>query len=315
MQDRVDSKACLITFCKNIPYLLLFAVTGAILGSGLYLLLAIFQMRTPVYMAETEYYVNFADGTLEAANYYNDFTWNDLMGTDPILGRTMEKLGSGYDKAAIKSMITADILSDVRYLTITVRGTDADLVGNVSTLTKEALEAYGNQIKDFESIYQIEDNGVVKEQKKLFAWRAAVLGSILFSLFFIVNFLIRFHLQEAFFTKADVMKCLGVPALGILLKNQQTSQEVESNVSYLAQKRGVKAEEIIYISLNDMEKPDYKRWRASGGLVLQVPWGVNCSKKAEYMMENLNIQDCVVLGITLVDADAGWLAWYGLGKR
>lgn len=315
MQDRVDSKACLVTFCMRIPYLLLFAVTGAVLGSGLYLLIAAFHARTPVYMAETEYYIDFADGRLEAADYYNDFTWNDVLAIDPILGKTMEALGDGYDRAVIKEMITADILSDVRYLTITVKGENAELVGKVSALTRESLEGYGSQVDEFDRIYQVEDNGVVQVQAKLFTWRTAVLGGLIFSLLYIVAFLIHFHMEDAYYTRTDIRRCFDLPALGILVKNQKSSEEIDSHVAYLTQKNGKRKEDVFYLSLQDLENPAYEILRKSAGIVLQLPWGKDCGTKAASVIESLKLQDCDILGIILVDADARWLALYGLGKR
>ena len=107
LREGIDSKAFLICLLRRIPYMLLIGLTGAIIGSGLYLLIMVISNRTPVYVQETEYYIDFADGRLEAKDYYNDFTWNDVMATDEILGRTMEELGTSYDRNEIKNMITA----------------------------------------------------------------------------------------------------------------------------------------------------------------------------------------------------------------
>ena len=39
-QEGIDSKAYLLCFLRRIPYMLLIGLTGAIIGSGLYLLIA-----------------------------------------------------------------------------------------------------------------------------------------------------------------------------------------------------------------------------------------------------------------------------------
>ena len=61
-REGIDSKAFLICFLKRIPYMLLIGLTGAIIGSGLYLLIAAVNNRAPVYYQETEYYIEFAPG-------------------------------------------------------------------------------------------------------------------------------------------------------------------------------------------------------------------------------------------------------------
>ena len=97
-REGIDSKALLVCFLQKLPYLLLMGVTGAILGSGLYLLIEVMTSEGIIYQAETEYYIDFADGRLEAKDYYNDFTWNDVMATDLILGNTMEILGDSFER-------------------------------------------------------------------------------------------------------------------------------------------------------------------------------------------------------------------------
>ncbi len=72
-------------------------------------------------------------------DYYNAFTWNDVMGTDLIMDTMLEVLGDTYSRESVKEMITADILSDVRYLTITVQGEDEKKVEAVSSAVQEAL--------------------------------------------------------------------------------------------------------------------------------------------------------------------------------
>ena len=125
MQQGVDSRAMLTVFLTKLPKLFLVAVAGAVLGSGLYLLIALNASRNACYVSETEYYIEFDEERYKARDYYNAFTWNDAVKGDEILGRAMEFLGAGYDRDQVGTMITAAILSDVRYLTITVRGEDA----------------------------------------------------------------------------------------------------------------------------------------------------------------------------------------------
>lgn len=331
MQDRVDSKACLVTFCMHIPYLLLFAVTGALLGSGLYLLIAFFQNRTPEYVAETEYYIDFAEGRLEAADYYNDFTWNDVLATDLILGRTMEGLGESYNRTEIKDMITADILSDVRYLTITVQGTDADLVGRVSEETKISLENFAVAKEEFDSIEQIEDNGVILKKTPLFTWRAAALGTLLAGLLYCIWFFIRFHMEDRFYTRADVTKLLHVSCLGILNGNKKkfcVDLICTDNLSYMTAEKKQKIaclnlgstdvrsacdqDNTVWLTKEELNKQGYEKMRNTDGIVLFIPWGKANRKKVEDVIYNLQIQECKILGAVLTDADEKWLTLYGL---
>ncbi|MDE5825876.1 MAG: hypothetical protein K2H91_14535, partial [Lachnospiraceae bacterium] len=139
MQQGVDSRAMLATFIIKLPKLLILAVAGAVLGSGLNLFVVLVKIQNRCYVSETEYYVAFDKGQDDARHWYNDFTWNDVLTTDGILGRAMELLGNGYERSQVKEMIRADILSDVRYLTITVKGQNAAQVAEIKDALGTAL--------------------------------------------------------------------------------------------------------------------------------------------------------------------------------
>ena len=181
MQQGVDSRALFATFITKLPRLLVFAVAGAILGSGLNLFVVLVKAQHRCYVSETEYYVAFDKGQDDARHWYNDFTWNDVLATNGILGRAMELLGDGYERSQVKEMIRADILSDVRYLTITVKGQDAARVEAVKDALGTALEEFGAVQEEFSSIYKIEDLGIVQEEIPYFAWRSAFLGTFIAS--------------------------------------------------------------------------------------------------------------------------------------
>ena len=86
-------------------------------------------------------------------------------------------------------------------------------------------------------------------------------------------------------------------------------------MAYLTQRKEKRKEDVLYLSLQDLENPAYETFRKSAGIVLQLPWGKDCGTKVASVIESLKLQDCDIFGIILVDADARWLALYGLGKR
>lgn len=227
IRQGIDSKALLVTFIRKLPQLLLVAVAGAVLGSGLNLLVILYASREAVYVRETEYYIDFADGRLEAKDYYNDYTWNDVIATDLILGRMMEELGAGYDRETVKQMLNADILSDVRYLTITVRGRDEIQVSAVSNAFGNVISVFGGRMDEFDAIYKIEDNGIEKERPSWFVWRTAFLGMVVFVGIGIFMTALAFMVGDRFFTKTDVMKYLGLTVIGLIYKNGNEKSGVQ----------------------------------------------------------------------------------------
>lgn len=345
--EGIDSKAFLVQLLYRMPYMLLLGVAGAVIGSGLYLIIMTVFSGPQMYQAETEYYIDFADGRLEAKDYYNDFTWNDVMATDLILGNTMSILGEGYDRNEIKNMITADILSDVRYLTITVEGENEALVAAVSDVTKISLENFGKNKDEFDSIYQIENNGVIAETVKLFTWRAALLGFVLGVIAMLVKVSLEFGVGDRFYTRKDILKFLNIPALGILYKNGNSVCKIEemdlnNNLTYIVNKSDGHCEkkedisnnaEVVILGFSDVcamedikrqfkqdieiismaeeiTNDSYEKIRQAQIVLLAVPFGVSARRKIEECIENLEIQDCHITGAILTDCSRGWMKLY-----
>lgn len=348
-REGIDSKALLVCFLQKLPYLLLMGVTGAILGSGLYLLIAVMTSEGTKYQAETEYYIDFAEGRIDAKDYYNDFTWNTVMATDWILGNTMEILGADYDRNEVNTMITADILSDVRYLTITVEGTDAESVTTVSEATKLSLETLisreGEKIDEIDSIEQIRNNGLQQVEEPLFTWRALGLGSFIGVIVGVFLLAFDFCMGSRFYTKQAVSQCLGIPVLGLLYARGNEADGVQERALQLAlQYQMKKAEQKKLVIVNgalgnyaqkchdeltslyskeqletELEvqdipvtcREDFDRLRQAGGVLLAVPFGKLCRESVMEQMNQLENQDCKVLGAVLVDVDKKWMKLYG----
>ncbi|MDE7476799.1 MAG: hypothetical protein K2M91_02425, partial [Lachnospiraceae bacterium] len=220
MQQGVDSRAMFATFITKLPKLLVLTVVGAVLGSGLHLLITLIRIQEICYVSETEYYIEFARD--KAKDYYNDFTWNDVLATNSILGRAMELLGDGYERNQVKEMIRADILSDVRYLTITVKGREYAQVEAVKDALGTALEEFGEQKKEFDSIYKIEDLEIVQEKIPYFAWRAAFLGAVIAGGIGVFATAFCFCMGSVFYTKGDIVNRLELPVSGMTFVNKHT---------------------------------------------------------------------------------------------
>jgi capsular polysaccharide biosynthesis protein len=322
----VDSKALLATIIRKLPVLIGLAVTGAVLGSGLNLLITLAQSQNLKYVSETEYYIEFAEGRYEARDYYNDFTWNDVIGTDLILGRMMELLGTGYDREEVKGMMTADILSDVRYLTVTVKGEDADKVYQVKEALGTALSEFGSRMDEFSSIYKIDDLEITKENISYFGVRAALLGAFVFAFAGLFVIALRFSAGSSFYTKNDISKTLGIPVYGMIFKSNKNNKRQEEmlvlNMKMLTNKysslflldagEGKYAEKfVMHVNGNKGIKPQTLKPYVAGydeekPVLAVVPFGVPYREKITDEINNARLRGANVIGAVIVDADVFW---------
>lgn len=348
-QEGIDSKALLVCFLRKLPYLLLMGVAGAVLGSGLYLLIAVMTSEGTMYQAETVYYIDFAPGRIDAKDYYNDFTWNTVMETDWILGNTMEILGSAYERNEVDAMITADILSDVRYLTITVKGTDAEFVRLVSEATKESLESFvkrAEKTEEIDSIEQIQNNGVQQIKEPLFTWRAAVLGAVCGILAYAFWIAASFCMGSRYYTKRMISQNLGIPVFGLLYHSKNEAEGAQEKALQLALQYRIEKDsdkQLVIADVMDgdyaqkckdildtlyaqdmsgvsicvqgsgiLQKTDYDRIRQTDGVILAIPFAKPCREAVIEKMTQLENQDCKVIGAVLMDVDKKWMRLYGI---
>lgn len=339
-QEGIDSKALLVCLIKYIPRLILFALAGAVLGSGLNLIIvSVTELRNLEFVAETKYYIDFAEGRYEARDYYNDFTWNDVVSNDEILGRAMPEInknsGKEQDRARISNMITADILSDVRYLTITVKDHDEELVSIVSSALQKSLEEFSLIKDEFDSIYKVKDSGIQKEEVQFFTWRAAFLGAMLVTLSALFIKIFKFSIGDAFYTKSDIAKYLNIDVYGLLYKKENKAEGIHEKMLMACLNKALLDSDketigLLDVSgscyesfLNEIKNIDSKNIFANKfefisennnsktkNIIVLIPFGKQCRELASDMITCMKQLDYNILGAVLVDADRHWAKLY-----
>jgi capsular polysaccharide biosynthesis protein len=291
MEQGVDSKALVTTLILKIPILLIFAVTGAIVGSGLNLIIASVKEKNAQYVSETEYYVEFAPGIYDAAQYYNAYTWNDIIGNDMILGRALELLGDGYDKAEIRNGLAASIYSDVRYLLITVKGDTVEYTEAVSVAIGQALSEFGETMNEFTRIYQVDEEPIVLESVPHFTIRAACLGAFIFFVVALFVIMFRFCIGSAFYTKRAVTYALEIPVLGMEFKNGSYEGVIDKPIE--------KYNDRFYLNTDDKEN-----------LIAIIPFGKTYREKAIDEIDTLRLKGFKVTGAIMVGVSSLWYRIY-----
>ena len=147
----MDLKRLALYLQKKIWLVVMLAILGATCGGIIYQVVR--SMKMPVeYASVSKLYISFGnDENGNVYQYYNGYTWNDLIDTDPILDIVMSSL-PGYDRDQVREATTAEILSDIRLLTITVRGDNEKFVREIRNAMESGLREYA---RDAEELNQI----------------------------------------------------------------------------------------------------------------------------------------------------------------
>lgn len=355
MQDGIDLKRMFLLFKKKMWLVIATVMAGAVFGGGIYLLYHLVLAPEREYQSVSKIYLNF-DCEPEDYNQlaYNGYTWNDLMVTDPILNYTMEALPPEVTRDAVIASTKAEILSDIRLLTITITAGEPELVSQIMEATQKALVHLGETDELFHSIEVYSTT-----QPQQIMWdnrvvRAVVTGAVI--ALFVVLMVMAFYyvLDDSVYVVSDAEKRYGIPVLGVFTKQKtgnngviEQNAEFWTNYSYMS--RGMKSiallsaddkadaeavaeiiaqfagqaeasvEEVntakIYVSNPKEDSNAYEKMRQTDGVILTVRFGSGNGKRAERMLSQLEKQDCPMLGMVIVGADEKFLKLYYMGKN
>lgn len=335
-EEGMDLKKYMLCLLKWLPLLLAAAVGGAVLGALLYTIVRTVPESEREYQAFAKVDLYFAaDETGEVYQAYNGYTWNDLMAADPIMNLTLAGLSADYAREEVEAAIQAEILSDIRILTVTVTTHSAARTDEILSAAVQALETYGTQAKEF-----VEINAIQVTQAKLLMADDRLVQAVLIGLFLglflmLLGVSLYYVMDDRILVAGDVRKVTDVSFLGYVFTGETPADEnsasgvfvdnnsvcgifvedYEKNLAYLQNKMGT-------LRLCDLEsgKPfsaeDLEKMRKAQGVVLSLPYGSVHGTFLSYVIEQLLSQDCVLCGVSIRNGDRKFLQrYYGVRGR
>ena len=239
MEEGIDGKRLLLLFGRKLWILAAALFAGALLGGGVYLLARLLAASEREYESVSKIYLHFNCSPQDFNELtYNGYTWNDLMATDPILDNTMENLPPEVDRETVINATKAEILSDIRLLTITVTADRPELAAQIMEATQISLVHLGETDELFESIEIYSTS-----QPRQIVWDDRTMQAVLTGMalaFFIVLVAAAFYfvMDDSVYTAEDVEKRYGIPAIGVLAEGERKftrglEEEFLANYFYL----------------------------------------------------------------------------------
>lgn len=231
----MDLKRLMLYLQKRIWLAVVLAVLGATCGGVIYQVAR--SVKMPVeYEAVSKLYISFGhDESGEVYQYYNGYTWNDLLDTDPILDLVMQEL-PGYEREKVMEATTAEILSDIRLLTVRVRGEDEKFVREIRSALESGLREYARDSEELDQIKVIRSGVPERVYWDDRTTSACVAGGVLLGVLSLIVIGFHYVLDESIYVQEDIEKRYHCKALGILTRNQKGLQpyarELKANIHY-----------------------------------------------------------------------------------
>lgn len=302
-REGVDLKLVLLLLLKKIPIVIISALAGALLCGALYGIWHSRALGRREYEARSQYYITFEE--IEDKTffdyYYNGYTWNDLLSSDLILGYAMDLLPEGYERSYVDDCVEAEILSDVRVLTTTVKAKEAEEVRLLQRVIEQAVIHYAEDGEKLDRIEVIRSEEAVLEEVADHMLRAAATGAAGFALAATLVLLLLFAVQDAVYLPQELEDRFGVPCAGIECKDQKLHGELAQNEERLCGDRTYPV--LSMQELLDADRKVYDDIREKGGVILTVPQGRANSKRLPRVLHNLKLQGCPVVYAKITEAD------------
>jgi len=308
--DGMDLKKYMLCLLRRFPLLAGVVAGGALLGIIVYTIVRTVPASEREYQAFAKVYLDFAaDETGEVYQAYNGYTWNDLMAADPIMNLILENLPPDYTREEVETTLRAEILSDIRLLTVTVTTNSAARTDQIMVAAVQALDSYGEQAKEFLDINAIQTTEarlVVADSRMA---QAVLVGALLGLLIGLFGFSLYYVMDDRVFVAGDVRKVTDMSFIGYSSGSETLRQDYEKNLSYLRGKRGG-----LFICEIEQDKAPgeetLQKMREAGGVVLSLPFGGVHVSFVSYVIEFLETQDCELCGVAIREPDAKFLRRY-----
>lgn len=232
----MDLKRLALYLQKKIWLVIMLVILGATCGGILYQVIRAVKMPVE-YESVSKLYISFGhDESGDVYQYYNGYTWNDLLDADPILDIVMQAL-PGYEEEQVRKATTAEILSDIRLLTITVKGDNEKFVREIRNAVENGLREYARNSAELDQIEVIRSGVPERVYWDDRTTSACVTGAIVFGILALLVSGFSYTLDESVYVQEDVEKKYPYKALGILTRNQKGLQpyarELKANLHYL----------------------------------------------------------------------------------
>lgn len=340
-KEPLDGKLLVLRLIKKIWVFFVAALLGAVACGSIYFLQKIVFGEGVTYEAASTYYVDYGTDPLteNAFTYINGATWNDMwIKSDAFVADILEKtgkeaaaiLGEPLTADMVKGYFSADLPSDLRMPTTTVKTPNEELTMLLKAALEEEMVAFGTDGG------QKEINGIrvvispTKAEKTVIdnrTVRACVLGAILAVFFTFVVMVICFVADDSIYVPTTFEYRYGIPMLGTikspeLLENFKTLCGGKDKLSLVCVDEEVAvtdvAEELKERLGNAGEKVQLvgmpgiltcpealDRVKETEGLLLLVCAGARDGKRIEYMLNLLKKHEITVTAALLIREDEG----------
>lgn len=325
-KEPVDYKLMGLRFLRKIWIVAVSTVIGCVLVAGLYYMTKTIQTGGRVYQADSMFYLNLGqDSNGMEYDYYNYYTWNEVIDGDFFVDEIYEKMEGRLTKDEIRDAVSASVEFDPRYLTISCRTHSGELSLELAKAVEPLVIVFVDTRKEFENVELTRSADEVKDSTDIRMLNACGLGVFLGVFFSVLGILIALTLDTSVYLPVTLERryhlvTLGAPFMSEFASNLEHMLGKAKKIAVVYTDTPVPVKEMdglpIVICENPVEKPEeLEKIRECDAAVLCVKAAGKNGKRVERCLEQLARQEIAVTATVLVEADEKLIgAYYGRKK-
>jgi capsular polysaccharide biosynthesis protein len=222
LQEQMNTRSVFLQTLRRIWIVPLACVLGGLLGFAVYTAAITCTAGARQYQVISKFYIDFAvnEQTQKAYDYYNAATWDDLLFSHPAISDVIKKnLPSDMTMEEARADVKADILSDIRLMTVTVTAKSADDAAQLTEGIRKGLVQFGETQKEFDKITFLQATSPTLVTVDNRTRNAVLLGIFLGFLISVCALWLYMALDDAVYVPEDAVRRYSLPVLYVLRKS------------------------------------------------------------------------------------------------
>lgn len=228
--EPTDLKLLFIYFVRNSRYVIYSIIAGCLIFALGYYLANFVLVKEHEYVATGELYLEYVKDIKLDNIYINDYTWQNLVHTDKVTDFVMEHISFSTTKDELKSQVTANLVSDVRFVTLNVTTNNPERSVELAQAFQEAIILLSDEMADIERIvvFSNADSAQMIEGDNR-TIRMAVTGAVIGGVLSTFAILFFYTLDDAIYLPITFERRFGIPVIGVF--HNGTAKELKDLVT------------------------------------------------------------------------------------
>lgn len=235
-QEGMDGKRFALCLFKKAWIILAAALAGAAAAVGIYLFAALVLGGKPEYQVFSQYRIYFDKEKYgEIEDYYNAYTWGEIMKTDQVVDFVMEALPEGISKAQVKASVSVGQMNDVKIMPLYITTQDGELSREIAEAYVYGLDRFAKSIEGLSGMQCWTVEPAVQVPRATKTVNAIIFGGILGAVLSFLVLIFFYILDDSIYLEEDFAKRFPIPVLGILTRGKDADylEELKGNAAFL----------------------------------------------------------------------------------